>query len=287
MFLVFVGAVLQGHRSNAQLRFSYKPPFLPFSATVNTKGEITFSGDTSLVTPLGTFGAGVDYRARDGDGNSTVVVVRRNNRDSVYNVRTGDKQLVVAAHGHMRVIVRDRYVLLDISEDEEVNIRFLLRSSTAIHGRWIVLQYRLLRNSRHAYDRGIHDEGVWIFEPGGEFSDYTITRVGQVSKGFLESYSFDGGVLSIGNRNYRNTYSLVWETDDRCRLMQSDKYRKTGDGHRLDWTNTGDLVFFVLHRIRDNTARLGADITSDQVEQVAMKDYSLRRAFVESWLEDK
>src|SRR5581483_6641006 len=73
---------------------TYKPPFLPIKFTLNSSG-ISVEGDTTIVTPLGSFTLGASLPVVD--TTQTLVIFRdtKKREDTLYRINAGRKLRVV------------------------------------------------------------------------------------------------------------------------------------------------------------------------------------------------
>lgn len=103
---------------------SYRSPILPICFTISPE-DITISGESSLVTPIGTFSLGASYRVADVGDNDLVLILRnRSTREEhVYRIREGRNAQIVV-DGHLIVEVSRNEVVVDITEAEQVEVRY-------------------------------------------------------------------------------------------------------------------------------------------------------------------
>lgn len=77
----------------AQAKVSWKPPFLPVSLSINSEGAVSIEGETSLVTPIGTFSFGAEIPLSKAVDETQIIVrdrVRKTQR--VYALKSdGDR----------------------------------------------------------------------------------------------------------------------------------------------------------------------------------------------------
>jgi tetratricopeptide (TPR) repeat protein len=121
ILLTFIGISLFNSDCNAQF-VSYSTPG-PFSLTLTaSRSGISVDGQISLVTPVGTFSIGTSY---PDIRNHTLVILRDRNTDTerVYRIETGKGELQVDVNGRGRISVKDREVIIDMTDGDITRIR--------------------------------------------------------------------------------------------------------------------------------------------------------------------
>src|ERR1700730_17433100 len=90
----------------------YTPPFLPVTLTIDTNGNIAIHGDTSIVTPVGTFTIEANIaKGLAGTSDNTLLIIRHRKGssivDDVYTVQS-DKIVVIVDGLTKLVVTSDR-----------------------------------------------------------------------------------------------------------------------------------------------------------------------------------
>ena len=111
--------------SNVQARLSYKPAFLPVKLTVSSSG-VSIGGDTSLVTPIGTFSIGASYQLppRRSDSIYVIIANRKTGYDRIFEVLTGKDQFTVIVNGTTSIDVSNGQVGIDVTKGSIRSITF-------------------------------------------------------------------------------------------------------------------------------------------------------------------
>lgn len=110
--------------TNPDAQVGYKPPILPVKFVLSSSG-VTISGDRSLVTPMGTFSVGAKYSLSPSKSDSVYVIIRDKDQgetgfDQIYEVKSGQGEFTAVVNGTTTIQVRDRQVLIDVT-DGKVN----------------------------------------------------------------------------------------------------------------------------------------------------------------------
>lgn len=115
----------KGQVRGGEPRLTYKPPYLPVSISVDTKGRVTVQGELSLATHFGTFSISQEY-ALAPDYGCTYVIIRdrRKGKDEVYKVFSGERELTFAVVGTTRIQVQDRRIVIDVTDGQERTVHF-------------------------------------------------------------------------------------------------------------------------------------------------------------------
>ncbi len=100
----------------------YKPPFLPIQFTVASSG-ISVSGDTSFVTPIGTFSIGASLPIVESSSRDILLVLRNRplQTDTVYRISEGQGAHIVL-DGHIEIRVTNTTVVIEVLEGQVVEI---------------------------------------------------------------------------------------------------------------------------------------------------------------------
>jgi hypothetical protein len=114
---------------------SYQPEFLPITIKISPDG-ISFAGDRSIVTEIGTFSIGADYSLQPPAANSIYVILRdrQTGFDHIYDVKTGSEQFTAVVNGKTTIAVTTSRVLIDVSKGTIEQIRFKRVSEPAVGG---------------------------------------------------------------------------------------------------------------------------------------------------------
>ena len=114
----------------SEISFNYKPPFLPFSVSVNKAG-ITLNAERSIVTPIGKFSIGADYSLYKKNGYTIVVIrVLDNNKEYAFKIHEYDSKLIVNANGNTDIEIKDRCVLIYVKRSTQI---WFNRSDTPLY----------------------------------------------------------------------------------------------------------------------------------------------------------
>jgi hypothetical protein len=71
----------------------------------------------SIVTPIGVFSIGASLPIRNSPGFTYVIVrCRKTGKDSVFKVRDNGERVTVKTDGKATMLVKDRYVFVDVIE---------------------------------------------------------------------------------------------------------------------------------------------------------------------------
>jgi hypothetical protein len=106
---------------NAEPQIKYEPPLLPVRLVV-AADEIAVEGDSpDLVTPIGTFSIGAKYELEAVQNDQIYIVLRDRNRgrsgsDDIFRLTTGEDVFNVVVDGTTEIEVKDRRVLIDITD---------------------------------------------------------------------------------------------------------------------------------------------------------------------------
>ncbi len=107
---------------------SYKPPLLPVKFTLDSRGNVQISGETSLATCLGTFSVGAKY-SLDTTKDSLTVILRDTRRhplgfDTIYSIKSDQDEFSAIINGRTSIQIVNRQVLIDISSASIETIEF-------------------------------------------------------------------------------------------------------------------------------------------------------------------
>lgn len=103
---------------------NYQPVFLPVHLSVSSSG-VAIGGDTSLVTPIGTFSIGASYLLpRQNDGIYVILRNRKTGYDHIFDVRTGGDHLTAVINGRSIISVSGGQVLIDVTSGRIKKITF-------------------------------------------------------------------------------------------------------------------------------------------------------------------
>lgn len=102
---------------DGRVELSYQPPFLPFSISIDSNGRVSVEAKASIVTPIGVFSIGASLPIRNSPGFTYVIVrCRKTGKDSVFKVRDNGERVTVKTDGKATMLVKDRYVFVDVIE---------------------------------------------------------------------------------------------------------------------------------------------------------------------------
>ena len=75
----------------AEIEVGYQPPVIPVRISINSRGEVNASASYEWVTPIGVFdvGGGVSVNAIRNDYSSNILIVRVDDKASVYELKEG------------------------------------------------------------------------------------------------------------------------------------------------------------------------------------------------------
>jgi hypothetical protein len=97
-------------------QFGYRPPFSPVAFNIDSRGNVSISGDRSFVTPLGLFAVGGSVRVETED-TSTILTIRvKTNEglmDQVYRIES--TSVVAVIDGRTVLTVENHRVFVDAS----------------------------------------------------------------------------------------------------------------------------------------------------------------------------
>lgn len=103
---------------------TYQPILLPVHFNVSASG-ISIGGNTSLVTPIGTFSIGASYMLPQ-QGDSIYVILRdhKTGFDHIYKVRSGGDAFTAVINGTTDISVTNNQVLIDVTSGKVEEIYF-------------------------------------------------------------------------------------------------------------------------------------------------------------------
>ena len=110
---------------------TYKPEFLPVHLSLNSSG-VSVGGDTSLVTPIGTFSIGASYQLPP--SYNSIYVILRNRKtgfDKIFEVRNAGDQFSAVVNGITAIDVSEGRILIDVTTGNIKEVTFK-RVSSAI-----------------------------------------------------------------------------------------------------------------------------------------------------------
>jgi hypothetical protein len=102
---------------------TYEPPFVPIIFRIDSSGNITWEGTTTMVTPIGRISLGkVAPSPSAGEIVVTIRDTRRALSDDVYVVKGGKGRFVAVTDGETRIEIEQGRVLIDITKG---NVKFI------------------------------------------------------------------------------------------------------------------------------------------------------------------
>ena len=112
----------------SNLSASYKPPYLPVKLVLDGAGNVSITGDVSIVTFVGEFSIGAQYTLNS-DPDSIMVIVRNRKKgglgfDTIYRVKNNKNRFVAVLDGNTVVQVENNQVLIDITDVTVRSIEF-------------------------------------------------------------------------------------------------------------------------------------------------------------------
>jgi hypothetical protein len=104
--LIFLSLIL----TSCDLAFGYRPPVIPLSISIDTRGQVTFSveQEVKLPTPIGTFSVGVIMDPAVYFGVQNTLTVRYNGEDHIYDLHGQDFTITFASGYYKKVAVSKR-----------------------------------------------------------------------------------------------------------------------------------------------------------------------------------
>lgn len=112
--------MVAGCGSDADPQVGYKPPLVPVKFKIGPDG-VTVEGESAVVTPLGTFSYGAQYKLASRDRNEIDVIIV--NRDLgvdgtkwIYRVQAGTGSFKAVVDGHNTIEVSDDEVTIDVTD---------------------------------------------------------------------------------------------------------------------------------------------------------------------------
>lgn len=115
---------------------SYKPPLLPVKFVLDSAGNISIVGESSLVTFVGEFSIGAQYMLYSEPDSITVIIRDRKKGnhgfDTVYRIRTGRDEFSAVLNGETTVQVVNKQVLIDVTNADIKSIEFRRADNSGI-----------------------------------------------------------------------------------------------------------------------------------------------------------
>ena len=110
--------------NNPGASVTYKPEFLPVHLSLSSSG-VSIGGDTSLITPIGTFSIGASYLLLP-QYNGTYVVLRNRTTgyDKIFEVHYGGDQFSAVIDGITTINVSNGQVLIDVTAGNVKEVTF-------------------------------------------------------------------------------------------------------------------------------------------------------------------
>ena len=141
---VFVGCDLSNSKTppvsgSAAATLTYQPPYAPISLSINTLGEVSVQGESTVNTFIGRFSLGAGYTLNPDPGYTHVIIRDRrrgaSDQEAVYRVYTGGRELSFVSLARTvgeetRINIQDRRIVVDVSDGLERTVS--IRSTEAI-----------------------------------------------------------------------------------------------------------------------------------------------------------
>lgn len=101
--------------NNTGIGVTYKPEFLPVHLSLSSSG-VSIGGDTSLVTPIGTFSIGASYQLLPSyNGIYVILRNRKTGFDQIFELRNAGDQFSAVVNGITTIDVSNGRILIDVT----------------------------------------------------------------------------------------------------------------------------------------------------------------------------
>lgn len=110
--------------NNPGIGVTYKPEFLPVHLSLNSSG-VSIGGDSSLVTPIGTFSIGASYQLLPSyNGIYVILRNRKTGFDQIFELRNAGDQFSAVVNGITTIDVSNGQILIDVTAGNIKEVAF-------------------------------------------------------------------------------------------------------------------------------------------------------------------